>query len=170
MKQLEQRLHREVEDFADLEDDFFDVTDEIIWCTVATVDRSGRPRSRIMHVAWAVEDGSPVGRITTRRTPLWTEHLAADPFVSCTYWTPRHRVIYADCQAAWVEDADAKQHAWDVMAPKALCLGFDPWSAWPGGHLDPTFEVVRVDPWRVQVTLPDLDSGQTIASSRIWHA
>lgn len=164
------KLHAEVERFADLEDDFLAVTDEIIWCTLATVDRRQRPRSRMMHVAWAIEDGLPVGRITTRRTPLLTAHLAENDFVSCSYWTPAHRVVYADCRATWVDDAPAKQRAWDVMAPKALRLGFDPYTAWPGGPADPTFEVLRIDPWRVQVTLPDLDAGQTVASSRIWHA
>src|SRR6266849_9194235 len=97
------KLHTEVERFADLQDDFLAVTDEIIWCTVATVDRRQRPRSRVMHVAWEVEDGRPVGRITTRRTPLLTAHLARNDFVSCSYWTPEHRVVYADCQASWVD-------------------------------------------------------------------
>jgi len=164
------KLHVEVDGFGDLEDDFFAITDEIVWCTLATVDRLQRPRSRMMHVAWAVEDGVPVGRITTRRTPLLTAHLARNDFVSCSYWTPKHRVVYADCRASWVEDDAARQRAWDVMAAKALRLGFDPYAAWPGGWHDPTFEVLRLDPWRVQVTLPDLEAGQTIASSRIWHA
>lgn len=160
----------EVERFADLEDDFLALTDEIVWCTVATVDRRQRPRSRIMHVAWELDGGRPVGRITTRRTPLLTAHLARNDFVSCTYWTPKHRVVYADCQASWVDDTAAKARAWEVMALKASRLRFDPYAAWPGGPTDPTFEVIRLDPWRVQVTLPDLEAAQTIASSRVWHA
>jgi hypothetical protein len=159
----------EVERFADLQDDFLEVTDEVIWCTLATVDRHRRPRSRMMHVAWEV-DGGPVGRITTRRTPLLTEHIARNDYVSCSYWTPRHRVVYADCRASWIEDAEAKARAWDVMAPKAVRLGFDPYAAWPGGSTDPSFEVLRLDPWRVQITLPDLEARQTVASSRVWHA
>jgi hypothetical protein len=159
----------EVETFEDLEDDFLDITEDIIWCTLATVDRRGRPRSRVMHVAWAVEDGRPVGRITTRRTPLLTAHLQSNDFVSCTYWTPRHRVVYADCRAAWVDDEDARRRAWDVMAPKALRLGFDPYEAWPGGPADRTFEVLRLDPWRMQVTLPNPVEARTVASSRVWH-
>jgi uncharacterized pyridoxamine 5'-phosphate oxidase family protein len=160
----------EVEEFAGLEDDFFEITDEIVWCTLATVDRRGRPRSRMMHVAWTVEDDRPVGRITTRRTPLLTAHLDGNEHVSCSYWTPKHRSVYADCRAAWVDEPAAKQHAWDVMVPKALRLGFDPDAAWPGGPEDPTFEVLRLDPWRAQVTLPDLEAGKTVASSRVWHA
>lgn len=157
-------------DFADLQDDFLAVTDEIVWCTLATVDARVRPRSRLMHVAWEVAEGHPVGRITTRRTPLLTAHLEGNKFVSCTYWSPRHRVVYADCRAAWVEDPEAKARAWDLMAPKAIRLGFDPYEAWPGGPTDPTFEVLRLDPWRVQVTLPNLEAAETVTSSRVWHA
>lgn len=160
----------EVAGFADLREDFVAITDEIVWCTLATVDRRGRPRSRIMHVAWDVDGSAPVGHITTHRTPLLTDHVAANAYVSCSYWSSRHRVVYADCRAAWVEDADAKARAWDVMEPKARALGFDALAAWPGGAQDPAFAVLRLDPWRVQVTLPDLDAAKTIASSRVWHA
>jgi general stress protein 26 len=160
----------EVGQFADLQDDFLAVTDEIVWCTLATVDRHGRPRSRVMHVAWVVEDGRPVGRITTRRTPLLTAHLAGNEYVSCSYWNTSHRSVYADCRAAWLSDRQAMQRAWDVMVPEALRLGFDPYEAWPGGPSDPTFEVLRLDPWRVQITLPDLQAARTVDSSRVWHA
>jgi hypothetical protein len=156
--------------FADLQDDFLALTNEIVWCTVATVDGRGRPRSRILHIAWTVEDGCPVGRVTTRRSPVKTAHLARNNFVSCSYWTAKHNAVFADCQAAWVRDRAAKARAWDVMAPRAIELGFDPYRAWPGGPIDPQFEVLRLDPWRIQVTLPDLGSGRTIASSRVWHA
>ena len=159
----------EVGAFAELQDDFLALTDRIVWCTVATVDHRQRPRTRILHVAWAIEDGRPVGRVTTRKTPVNTAHLAGNHFVSCAYWTAEHNAVFADCQAAWVEDWSAKTRAWDVMAPKARRLGFDPDAAWPGGPADPNFCVLRLDPWRVQVTLPDLEAGQTIASSRVWH-
>lgn len=160
----------EVEQFGELEEEFLALTDSIVWCTLATVDRRNRPRTRMMHVAWSVEGGWPVGHITTRRTPLLTAHLAHNDYVSCSYWTKEHRSVYVDCRAAWVDDPEGKQRAWDVMAPKALQLGFDPYAAWPGGPDDPTFEVLRLNPWRVQITLPDLEAAQTIASSRVWRA
>lgn len=160
----------EVEAFADIQDDFLALTDEIVWCTVATVDHRQRPRTRVLHVEWQVERGGPVGRVTTRRSPVKTAHLAANGFVSCAYWTAKHDAVFADCEASWVEDRAEKVAAWDVMAPKALRLGFDPDIAWPGGVDDPTFEVLRLRPWRIQVTRPDLPAGQTIASSRVWHA
>ena len=34
----------EVENFSDLEQKFREITDRIVWCTVTTVDRQGRPR------------------------------------------------------------------------------------------------------------------------------
>ncbi|HEV2887534.1 MAG TPA: hypothetical protein VGX49_11525 [Jatrophihabitans sp.] len=160
----------EVETFAELQDDFLALTDRIVWCTVATVDRQQRPRTRILHVAWEIDGDRPVGRVTTRRTPVKTDHLARNNFVSCSYWTAQHDVVFADCQASWVDDQEAKERAWNVMAPKAVRLGYDPYAAWPGGPTDPTFCVLRFDPWRVQVTLADLGAGQTIHSSRVWHA
>jgi hypothetical protein len=160
----------EVESFAELQNDFVALTDEMLWCSVATVDHRGRPRIRIFHVEWALEGDRPVGRVTTRRTPALTAHIAGNRFVSCSYWTVKHRTVIADCEASWIDDDVSKAIVWDVMAPKASKLGFDPYAAWPGGPTDPQFEVLRLDPWRVQVTLPDLEAGQTINSSRVWHA
>jgi hypothetical protein len=57
-----------------------------------------------------------------------------------------------------------------MVAHEAKQRGFDAYAVWPGGAADPGFEVLRLVPWRVQVTLPDLANGQTIGSSRVWHA
>ena len=38
--------------FADIADEFAARTQRIVWCTVATVDESGRPRTRILHPIW----------------------------------------------------------------------------------------------------------------------
>jgi Pyridoxamine 5'-phosphate oxidase len=160
----------EVGSFAALLDDFVELTNEIIWCTVATVDQENRPRTRILHVAWEVADGRPIGWSTTSRTPTKTAHLAHNPYVSCSYWTPAHNAVFADCRASWVDGAEEKHHVWDVAAAEAARMGFDAYTVWPGGPTDPTFEVLRFDPWRVQVTRHDLASGKTIGSSRVWHA
>lgn len=46
---------------AEIEGDFLRITADVVWCTVATVDRRGRPRTRILHPIWEVVDGRPVG-------------------------------------------------------------------------------------------------------------
>jgi hypothetical protein len=160
----------EVESFVELREDFVRLTTDIAWCTVATVDRQDRPRSRIFHVSWEIDDGRPIGWVTTSRSPTKTAHLERNPHVSCSYWTPAHDAIFVDCRVSWIDDSEGKHHVWDVITPEAARLGFDPYAAWEGGPTDPMFEVLRLDPWRVQVTLQDLASGRTIGSSRVWHA
>lgn len=154
--------------FAELSDDFVRLTTEIGWCAVATVDHKDRPRTRILRVTWEIDDDRAVGWVSTRRSPVKTANLARSPYVSCSYWTPAHDAVFADCQASWV-DGD-KRHVWDVVAAEAARQGFDPYTIWVGGAADPKFEVLRLDPWRVQITLQDLARGETIASSRVWHA
>ncbi|MGW0504105.1 pyridoxamine 5'-phosphate oxidase family protein [Micromonospora sp. NPDC003241] len=159
-----------VGDFADLRDDFLRLTTEIGWCAVATVDGRGRPRSRIMHVSWEIGDAGPTGWVSTTRTPVKTAHLARSPYVSCSYWTPAHDAVFVDCRATWLEPGDTKRHVWDMVAAAATQRGFDPYAVWPDGPADAGFEVLQFDPWRVQITLQDLANGQTIGSSRVWHA
>ncbi len=159
-----------VESFADLRADFARLTSEIGWCAVATVDEKDRPRTRMLHVSWDVDGDQPVGWVSTSRSPTKTAHLAHNPYVSCSYWTPAHDAVFVDCAADWVDDNAAKKHVWDLVATEAAERGFDPYDVWKEGPADPMFEVLRLDPWRVQVTLQDLEHGKTIGSSRVWHA
>ncbi|HET9739331.1 MAG TPA: hypothetical protein VFP78_14540, partial [Solirubrobacteraceae bacterium] len=80
------------------------VAHRIVWCTVATVDRHGRPRSRILHPYWEHTEDGPKGWITTRPTPLKRAHLAHSPYVSCSYWDATQDAIVAECRASWVEE------------------------------------------------------------------
>src|SRR5262245_23262060 len=157
-------------EFPELRDDFLRLTDEIGWCAVATVDHKDRPRTRMLHVAWEIDGDVPVGWVSTGRSPVKTAHLARNPYVSCGYWTPAHDAVFVDCLAAWTDEDRDKRHVWDIVALEAARRGFDPHTVWPAGATDPGFEVLRLDPWRIQVTLSDLARGQTIGSSRVWHA
>lgn len=42
--------------FDAIEHDFFRFTREIVWCTVTSVASDGRPRSRILHPLWEIDD------------------------------------------------------------------------------------------------------------------
>jgi hypothetical protein len=160
----------EVGSFAELQDDFVRLTTRIVWCTVATIDQKDRPRTRILHVSWEIDDGRPVGWVATFRSPIKTAHLARNPYVSCCYWTSAHDAVFADCQASWIDGSEVKRHVWDLTAREGARLGYDPYTVWEAGPTDPLFEVLRFDPWRVQITLQDLLGGRTIGSSRVWHA
>jgi hypothetical protein len=131
-------------------DTFVAIAHRIVWCTLATVDRAGRPRSRVVHPIWEPSDDGLVGWLTSRPTPLRRAHLAANPYVSCSYWDPAHDVAVAECRAAWVSDPAAREHAWGCFRAATPPLGHDPGTIWPAGLGDPDAGVIRLDPWRLR--------------------
>jgi hypothetical protein len=86
---------------------FLAIAHRVVWCTMATVDRRNRPRSRIVHPVWEISEGTLHGLVGTRPTPLKRAHLAHAPHVSCTYWDPAHDVAVAECAARWLDEAGA---------------------------------------------------------------
>jgi hypothetical protein len=49
---------------------FVEMAHRIVWCSAATVDVKGRPRSRILHPFWQWDGARLVGWIGTSPTPL----------------------------------------------------------------------------------------------------
>lgn len=147
----------------DLEPEFRERTDKIVWCTVTTIDRNGRPRSRILHPVW---DGE-VGWIATGRNSFKAKHLAAHPYVALSYWDQSHQLAYAECDARWVDDQAEKQRVWDLVKNAPPPVGYDPALFWPEGPASPEFGALRLDPWRVEVgSLQDMMSGKP---PRVWR-
>jgi hypothetical protein len=140
----------------DVADAFVGIAHRIVWCTVATVDRRGRPRSRVLHPYWERTDGGLVGWITTRATPLKLAHLAHSPYVSCSYWDAAHDAAVAECAAEWVADPAERAHAWELFRAAPEPLGHDPYAIWPQGPAAPDAGVLRLTPWRLRVA--DLDT------------
>jgi general stress protein 26 len=130
---------------------FVAVAHRIVWCTVATVDRHGRPRSRILHPYWEHTEDGLKGWITTRPTPLKRAHLAHSPHVSCSYWDATQDAVVAECRASWVEDVEEKERAWDRFRSVPEPLGHDPYNIWPAGPSDPDAGVIELVPWRLRV-------------------
>jgi hypothetical protein len=154
--------------FASLEEDFLSITAETVWCMLTTVDRKGRPRSRVVHPIFTVVDGRPVGWLLTGRTPVKTAHLAGNPHVSCAYWTPDQNVVYADCVATWVDDLATKRQVDELFRTMPPPLGYDPVEFGLGVPDDETFTPLRLDPWRVQV-LRFAGWGESLVP-RMWKA
>ena len=77
----------DVASFAEIEKDFMERVARIVWCTVTTVDRKGRPRARILHPIWE----RSTGWIATGRSSFKGKHLEANPYVSLSYWDPQHQ-------------------------------------------------------------------------------
>jgi hypothetical protein len=99
----------------DVIDQFIATAHRVVWCTLATVDRHNRPRSRVVHPLWERDGAALVGWVGTRPTPLKRAHLEHAPFVSASYWDPRHDVAVAECAAAWHPDREA---VWERLRPR----------------------------------------------------
>ncbi|SHF14210.1 pyridoxamine 5'-phosphate oxidase family protein [Streptoalloteichus hindustanus] len=154
--------------FADVRDEFLRLTTEIVWSTVATVDRLGRPRTRVLHPIWEIVEDLPVGWVLTTKTPVKAAHLAANPHVSCAYWSPAHDTVFAECRASWVEDLPTKQRVWELFRSAPPPLGYDPGESLRTTPDDPTLVLLRLDPWRVGVrTFDDLAARRP---GRVWRS
>lgn len=157
--------------FAALQDDFLRYITDIVYCTVTTVGPDRRPRSRIMHPVFEVVDGLPRGAVVTDRSPIKVRHLAENPHVSCSYWSPAQNVVHVDAIARWAEGDQEKQEVWDLCAGTPEPLGFDPGTSGygDGGIHHPQFHPLVLTPYRVSVLhaqqLADGDYSPTV-----WQA
>jgi Pyridoxamine 5'-phosphate oxidase len=131
---------------------FVEMAHRIVWCTVATVDGRGRPRSRILHPIWQWDGADLVGWIATGPTPLKRAHLEASPNVSCSYWEPSHDTCVAECRATWAFDDETRTMVWNLFAEGPPPVGYDPAivPAWDG-PTSPAFAALRLEPWRLRV-------------------
>jgi hypothetical protein len=131
---------------------FIEMAHRVVWATVASVDRRGRPRSRVMHPIWTWQDDRLTGWIATRPTPLRQSHLAAHPYLSVSYWSPNHDTCTAECEAELLTDHETRARAWDIFASGPEPVGYDPRIV-PGWETPdaPAFAVIRLTPWRLRV-------------------
>jgi general stress protein 26 len=153
--------------FAEFQTDFLRLTQQIVWCSLTTLDRLDRPRSRIIHPIWEVTDDRPVGWLATRRSPIKVAHLNHSREISLAYWQPSHDAVLLQCQASWADDLAQKQRIWNLFASTPPPLGYAPQSIWSGGPDDPDYSLLRLDAWRVQIV-----TVQTLTSkrARVWTA
>lgn len=153
--------------FAEIRDDVAEIIGDIVYATMTTVDRRGRPRSRVLIVVWTLDGEQPVGWLGTFKSPVKAAHLAHNPHVTTSYWSPRQDVVYLDSVARWVDDPEVARMVWSLYrdgSPPGN--GYDPGAYWRGPD-DPRFHVLRLDPWRVQVLRGrDLARGRP---ARIWN-
>jgi hypothetical protein len=129
-------------------DEFLDHASRIVWCTMATVDHHGRPRSRLVHPVWHRDGDGPLqGWLLTRRN-LKLDHIEGRPFASCHYWDPAQHTAIAECRATACQPAEAWARA--LAAPEPM--GYDPATLplWDSPD-DPGCGAIRLDPWLVRV-------------------
>lgn len=137
---------------ADVAPAFVEMAHRIVWCSAATVEPDGRPRSRVLHPIWAWDGTSLAGWIATGKTPPKVRALDHSPFVSLTYWNPSQDTCTADCAATWDDDPAVKEATWHRYVEAPAPVGYDP-SMIPGwdSPASPSFAVLRLEPHRLRV-------------------
>jgi len=131
---------------------FVEMAHRIVWCSAATVDRRGRPRSRVLHPIWDWDGTKLGGWIATGPTPLKRAHLAESPYVSLNYWTESQDTCVAECRAEWAFDDETRTRVWDLFVNTPAPVGYDP-AVIPGWEkpTDDAFAALRLEPWRLRV-------------------
>jgi hypothetical protein len=119
-----------------------------------------------------VRGGRPLGWALTGRTPLKTRHLAANPHMSCSFWTPSQDTVFADCRTEWVEGDAEKAEVWDLFHDTPPPLGWGPEGMagyGPERWRNPVFTPLRLEPWRVQVMTGDQYPAGEL-TGRVWRS
>ncbi len=132
--------------FDEIAEKFITRVHAMVWCNLATIDTGGRPRSRLLHAIW---DGS-TGYIATRRQSPKARDIDIVPYVSLAYVGDIVHPVYVDCFTEWAEDAETKQHVWQLFLNAPPPLGYDPAPIF-GAVDDPDFGVLRLIPHRIEL-------------------
>lgn len=131
---------------------FVEMAHRIVWCSVATVDAKGRPRTRILHPIWQWDGEQLVGWIATSPTPAKRAHITASPFVSVSYWAPSHDTCVADCRVSWAFDDQTRTMVWDMFVNAPAPVGYNPTivPTWTSPTAE-AFAALRLEPWQLRV-------------------
>jgi general stress protein 26 len=153
------------ESFTSMKDTFEQRVSSVVWASVSTQDTKGRLRARILHPVWEYPDDIPRGWIATGRQSLKAKHLAGNPYVSVSYWTPDREHVIADCRTEWEEDPGEKQRVWALFGSKPEPYGYDLNMFWKAAD-DPSYGALKLVPWRIETwSIADLAQGRPAA---VW--
>jgi hypothetical protein len=139
-------------DLATIAPRFVEMAHRIVWCSAATVDATGRPRTRVLHPIWEWDGEHLTGWIATGPTPAKRAHLDAHPYLSASYWDATQDTCVAECRATWHFDAETRHRIWNTFEHAPPPVGYDP-AIIPGWNTpdDDAFAVLRLDPWKLRV-------------------
>ena len=132
--------------FADVEVEFLERIQKAVYCSMATIDRKGRPRSRIIHPVW---DG-PIGWVISWPESHKAKHLKHNPYVSLAYIPDKNKPVYVDAVAEWIDDVEEKNRIWELHKTTPPPLGFDPQPHY-GNINHQYFGLLRFTPWRIEL-------------------
>jgi general stress protein 26 len=114
-----------------------------VWCALATANKNGEPRVRMVHPTW---EGDVLWVATGPETPK-AKQLENNPWVDVQWQVspPSFIHIMARGRAEICRDAATKLHAWDA-------LDYDLKDFFPEGPEDPNYIAVRIKPTRVELS------------------
>ena len=112
-------------DLDTLAPDFVEAAHTLVYCSVSTVDRAGRPRSRVMHPIWEWDGRRLTGWLASMPSPKMA-HLAGRPYVSCAYHDGWAVAVVADSRIEPITDDAGRTHVWELFRAAPPPLGFDP--------------------------------------------
>lgn len=144
--------------FDELQAEFLARISQAVYCTMATIDRQNRPRSRVLHPIW---DG-PIGWVISWPQSHKARHLAHNPAVSLAYIPEHAKPVYVDGTAEWVDAVEEKQRIWELHRTIPPPLGFDPEPHY-GSIQHPYYGLLRITPWRIEL-------GNLYGEPQIWRA
>jgi general stress protein 26 len=136
----------EVLEFGDIQTEFMKRVVKAVYCSMATIDRQNRPRSRVMHPIW---DG-PIGWVISWPGSHKAKHLQGHPYVSLAYMQDKDRPTYVDCRAEWIDEMGEKERIWQLHKATPPPLGFDP-QPYYGTINHHYYGLLRFTPWRIEL-------------------
>jgi uncharacterized pyridoxamine 5'-phosphate oxidase family protein len=152
----------EIANFSDIEDEFIARVQSVVWCSVATVDSKGRPRSRILHPIW---EGN-TGWIGTHRNSHKSHHLDKNPYLSLAYVRDVMQPVYVDCTAEWITDLDVKKRVWDLFKNTPEPIGYDPAHDFIRYDHE-NYGLLKLSPWRID--LVNFPAPSFAEGTKVWR-
>ena len=127
-----------------------------VWCALATANRAGEPRVRIVHPTW---ERDVLWVATGPDTPK-AKQMENNSFVDVQWQVapPNFIHIMARGRAEIYRDAATKLHAWDA-------IDYDLKDFFPAGPEDPNYIAVKITPTRVE--LSEMFGSM---NKRVWRA
>jgi hypothetical protein len=131
---------------------FVQMAHRIVWCTVATTDATGAPRTRVLHPIWEFDGERLTGWVATSPQSPKASDLAHESRVSLTYWSPDHDTCTADCDSIWESEPSQRAAGWARFADGPAPVGYDPAiiPGWTSPDAE-SFGVLRLEPRRLRV-------------------
>ena len=143
---------RPMNPLADVAPAFVEMAHRIVWCSAATVDRAGRPRTRVLHPIWEWDGTTLTGWIATSPLSPKARDLEATPALALTYWTTTHDTCSASCDATWEDSEEERRAGWDRFVNAPAPVGYDPSIIPPWTDPQaPAFGILRIEPYELRV-------------------